>query len=43
MTEGISLFLTRDIPAVYLIRLDGSRICVRESFETTALNAPKYV
>ena len=43
MTEGISLFLTRDIPAVYLIRENGSRICIRESFETTALNAPKTI
>lgn len=43
MTEGISLFLTREIPAVYLIRPDGSRICVREPFETCALNAPNYV
>lgn len=43
MTEGISLFLTREIPAVYLIREDGSRTCVRKSFETFALNAPNYV
>lgn len=43
MTEGISLFLTREIPAVWLIRADGSRICVREPFETCALNAPKYM
>lgn len=42
MTEGISLFLTREIPAVWLIRADGSRICVREPFETCALNAPNY-
>lgn len=41
MTEGISLFLTRDIPAVYLIRPDGSRVCVRDSFETFTLNTPK--
>lgn len=41
MTEGISLFLTREIPAVYLIREDGTRVCVREPFETAALNAPK--
>lgn len=42
MTEGISLFLTREIPAVYLIRLDGSRICVRRPFETAVLNTPNY-
>lgn len=41
MTEGISLFLSRDIPAVYLIREDGNRVCVRENFETAALNTPK--
>lgn len=43
MTEGISLFLTRELPAVWLIRPDGSRICVREPYETCALNAPKQV
>ena len=43
MTEGISLFLTREIPAVYLIRLDGSKVCVRAPFETAVLNTPKYV
>jgi len=40
MTEGISLFLSRDIPGVYLIRLDGSRVCVRKNFETAGLNTP---
>ncbi len=41
MTEGISLFLTRDIPAVYLITVDGARIKVRDNFETAALNTPR--
>lgn len=41
MTEGISLFLSRDIPAVYLIRENGERICVRGTFETAQLNTPK--
>jgi iron complex outermembrane receptor protein len=41
MTEGISLFLSRDIPAVWLIRTDGTRVCVRETFETAVLNTPK--
>lgn len=41
MTEGISLFLSRDIPAVYLIREDGARVCVRAPFETAVLNTPK--
>lgn len=40
MTEGISLFLTRDIPAVYLLREDGSLVLVRETFETYGLNLP---
>lgn len=41
MTEGISLFLSRDIPAVWLIREDGTRVCVRAPFETATLNTPK--
>lgn len=41
MTEGISLFLSRDIPAVYLIGEDGSISCARESFETYPLNTAK--
>lgn len=42
MTEGISLFLSRDIPAVYLIHENGDVTCVREAFETSQLNTPKY-
>ena len=41
MTEGISLFLTREIPAVYLIRMDGTAVCVRKPFETLELNIPQ--
>lgn len=41
MTEGISLFLSRDIPAVYLAGEDGSVSCARESFETYPLNTAK--
>lgn len=41
MTEGISLFLTREIPAVYLIQMDGSVACVRKPFETMELNIPQ--
>lgn len=40
MTEGISLFLSRDIPEVYLIREDGQRVLVRRRFETAPLNTP---
>ena len=42
MTEGISLFLSRDIPAVYLIKENGDAVCVREKYETSSLNTPKY-
>ena len=41
MTEGISLFLSRDIPAIYLALENGNLICVRETFETACLNTPK--
>lgn len=42
MTEGISLFLSRDLPAIYLMREDGSIICARRAFETEQLNTPNY-
>ncbi len=42
MTEGISLFLSRDIPAIYLAEESGSLVCVRNTYETAALNTPKY-
>ncbi len=42
MTEGISLFLSREIPAVYLKKENGDFICVRKKFETSVLNTPKY-
>ena len=42
MTEGMSLFLSRDIPPVYLILENNEIICVREIFETAQLNTPKY-
>ena len=42
MTEGISLFLSRDIPAVYLLNENGKYICVRESFESYNINKPQY-
>lgn len=38
-TEGISLFLSRELPAVYL--WDGQNaVCVRKAFETSPLNTP---
>ena len=42
MTEGISLFLSRDLPAVYLLKESGNTICDRKSFETMKLNIPNY-
>ena len=38
MTEGISLFLSRDIPSVYIKKEDGTYLCVRDSFEKLKLN-----
>ncbi len=40
-TEGISLFLSRDIPAVYLKKDDSEIIRLRSSFETYNLNNPE--
>lgn len=42
MIECISLFLTRDIPAVYLIDENNNAIRVRKTFETAQLNTPDY-
>ena len=39
--EGASLFLTRDIPAVYIIKENGEAVCVREMVETAELNTPR--
>ena len=42
MTEGISLFLSRDIPAVYLMLENGTAVQVRKAFDTATLNQPNY-
>ena len=42
MTEGISLLLSRDLPAVYIIKEDGGLSEVRAPFETRELNMPRY-
>ncbi len=42
MTEGIALFLTRDLPEVVLSFGDGRMQVVRERFQTEALNRPVY-
>ena len=41
MTEGMALFLSREIPAVYLITEDGKQVLVRAPFETAELNTPR--
>lgn len=42
MTEGISLFLSRDLPVVYLKKENDEMLCVRRYFETSQLNLPNY-
>ena len=41
MTEGMALFLSREIPAVYLVTEDGRQVLVRKPFETADLNTPR--
>lgn len=41
MIEGLSLFLSRALPKIYLIEENGNIECVRDSFETLLLNMPK--
>lgn len=42
MTEGISLFLSRDLPSVLLRRPDGQVLCLRRPVETCTWNTPHY-
>lgn len=42
MTEGISLFLSRELPEVYLKKENGEAVCVRKTFETSDFNTPDY-
>lgn len=42
MTEGISLFLSRDLPEAVLLNEDGSFRTVRESLHTDGFNRPSY-
>ena len=40
-TEGIALFLSRELPAIYIS--DGKNaVCVREPIETSQFNTPNY-
>lgn len=40
ITEGIALFLSRELPAVVLLREDGTANCVRQRTPTFPLNTP---
>lgn len=42
MTEGISLFLSRDLPSIYLMLENNDLICVRDVYQTEKLNMPQY-
>ena len=41
-TEGMALFLSRDLPAVYIRRGPGETVRVRRTYETAPLNTPDY-
>ena len=41
VTEGMSLFLSRDLPAVYLFNKDEKYICLRKGCGTDNLNSFK--
>lgn len=41
MTEGIALFLSRDLPAVYLRRENGEMVQARKRIETSVFNTPE--
>lgn len=41
-TEGISLFLSRELPRVLLLGTDGKITCVREPVETCKFNSANY-
>ena len=41
VTEGMTLFLTRDIPAVVMASVAGGAVLVRGHLETYELNTPK--
>ena len=41
MTEGLALFLSRDLPRVYLCDEFGTVRLVRERIETSGMNTPQ--
>ena len=42
MCEGISLFLSRDLPKVIIKKENGEDILVRNNLKTSIINTPKY-
>ncbi len=40
VTEGIALFLSRDLPAVYLLQENGQAVCARKPTQTAPMNTP---
>ncbi len=42
ITEGISLFLSRDLPEVVLIKENGTTLTVRDHLQTEIFNTPLY-
>ena len=42
MTEGISLFLTREIPAIWFLKDNGEFMLVRKPLETAPFNTPSF-
>lgn len=42
MIEGISLFLSRELPRVVLVKEDGDTILVRNEVATDTINTPNY-
>jgi len=41
-TEGISLFLSRDLPKVIIVKKDGKFVLVRDIIKTSEVNCPNY-
>ena len=42
MTEGISLFLSRDLPKVVVLKHDGEPVLVRDGLRTDIINTPLH-
>lgn len=42
MTEGIALFLSRELPRIVMSRRDGHLTLLREQVQTAELNAPQF-